>query len=147
MNIKIVKAKIEDLPDVYSFELESMLEVEPENVERWKDALPKILKQWITNLSTMFMLQVDGENIGHCFWQMEEDSAVLASIFVLQKHRRSGMATLLLQAFEDDAEDHGFSVLKLGVLEDNPANYFYRKNGYQFIHLQDGYNYYSKTCQ
>ncbi|OGO08476.1 MAG: hypothetical protein A3K46_02330 [Chloroflexi bacterium RBG_13_60_9] len=144
MTIQIRKATIHDLPRVYSFELAYIREIEPAAEERWKDSIPLHLRQWISNIPRMSMAIQEMDPIGYCFWQVAGKAAVLASIFISPLWRRKGYGQILLKAFEQDAAENGFFLLRLGVHESNPASALYKSAGYHWTHKQDAYDYYEK---
>ena len=144
MTITIRQADINDLPIIYSNELAYILEIEPTEEEVWKNAIPKLLTQWITNLSRMFIAEENNKPIGHFFWQIDGEMALLSSIYLLPKSRRKGYGRLLLERFENDAFTKGFTHLKLGVYKTNSANILYRELGYKIITTDNHYNYYKK---
>ena len=60
------------------------------------------------------------------------DQAELLTLAVDKNHRRTGIATQILDAGEKHSAANGIEVLFLEVAEDNPgAIAFYRKNDYQ----------------
>jgi GNAT superfamily N-acetyltransferase len=144
MTFQIRKATIQDLPDIYSFEHAYIKEIEPHAEERWKNSIPLMLKQWIDNLSRMFIAHHGIESIEHCFWQIEGKSALLASIYISPLWRRKGYGLLLLNRYEKDAIENGYSHLSIGVHELNPASALYKKAEYRWTHQKDAYNYFEK---
>jgi ribosomal-protein-alanine N-acetyltransferase len=144
MTFQIRKATIQDIPEVFSFELAYIQEIEPGVEENWKHSIQTLLRQWIANLPRMFIAQLDGEPIGHCFWQMEGRTALLASIYIAPTWRRKGYGMLLLAGYERDAVENGFSHLQIGVHESNPASALYQRAGYQWTHKHNSYDYYEK---
>jgi|WetSurMetagenome_2_1015567.scaffolds.fasta_scaffold560636_1 GNAT superfamily N-acetyltransferase len=147
MTFQIRNAIITDIPDVYSFEFAYMQEIEPELMDGWRNSLQQLLRQWITNLPRMFIGLIGSDPIGHCFWQMEGKSALLASIYLSPGWRRKGYGLLLLKKFEQDAGNNGFSHLQIGVHESNPAAAFYAYTGYQWTHKHNSYDYYEKEME
>jgi ribosomal-protein-alanine N-acetyltransferase len=138
----IRRARATDLPTVYSGELDYIRQIEPQQEARWKDALYWHIKQWADDLERMFVVQCDTEIGGYCFWEIHNDAAVLASIYVAPERRRDGLGKQLLASFMEDAQAAGFSTLKLGVKADNPARYLYERNGFIYTHDEGGYRHY-----
>jgi len=90
MSYIVRRSTINDLPDVYSFELAYIKEIEPTAEQRWRNATHTLLRQWISNLPRMFIAIHGMESIGHCFWQIEGTDALLASIYVVPSWRKQG---------------------------------------------------------
>ena len=144
MAYELIKAGVDDLGLVYDFELCSIEEIEPMQVECWKNAEPALRRQWTENLDRMYFLK-DGEKVlGYFFWQIEGESAVLASIFVPKECRGNGLGQQLLKAFEEDAKTQGFEVVELSVFETNPARFLYEKAMYEYVETRNSYRYYRK---
>jgi ribosomal-protein-alanine N-acetyltransferase len=144
MTITIRQAEIIDLPIVYSNELAYIIEIEPTEEVSWKNAIPKLLTQWISNLSRMFIIEENNQPIGHFFWQIAGESALLSSIYIIPTSRRKGYGRLLLERFKNDAFSKGFTHLKLGVYKTNSANMLYQKSGYKLVNTDNYYYYYEK---
>ncbi len=145
MTITIRQAEINDLPIIFSNELAYIIEIEPTEEVSWKNAIPKLLTQWISNLSRMFIVEENNKPIGHFFWQIDGESALLASIYIIPISRRKGYGRLLLESFEINAFSKGFTHLKLGVYKTNSANMLYQKSGYQLVNTDNYYYYYEKN--
>jgi len=144
MSYIVRRSTINDLPDVYSFELAYIKEIEPTAEQRWRNATHALLRQWISNLPRMFIAIHGMESIGHCFWQIEGTDALLASIYVVPSWRKQGYGLLLLHSYEQDAIEQGFTRLTLGVHETNSARALYTHAGYSKTHKDNGYEYYEK---
>ncbi len=131
-----------DLPLVYTGELDYIRQIEPQQETRWQSGMVWHLKQWTGNLSRMFIAECGDTAAGYCFWQIHDDAAVLASIYVLPDRRRTGVGATLLAAFIHDAQAKGFDKLTLGVKADNPARRLYETSGFAYTHDQAGYRHY-----
>jgi ribosomal-protein-alanine N-acetyltransferase len=140
----IRRARPTDLPAVYVGELDYIRQIEPQQEARWKDGLYWHLRQWTNDLGRMFVADADaGEQLaGYCFWEVVDDAAVLASIYVVTDHRRGGLGGELLARFIADARAQGFGKLTLGVKPDNPARRLYEKAGFIYSHDDGGYRHY-----
>ncbi len=135
-----------DIPTVYTFERAYIREIEPAEEPRWSAAIHAHLTQWIAHLPRMFVATLDGQIIGHCFWQPDAADAVLASLYVVPAARRQGLGRRLLRRFEQDALRQGFTRLRLGVHENNPAQSLYERAGYHPTHSHGRYRDYEKPC-
>lgn len=73
----------------------------------------------------------NGEPIGHAHIEWALDPPELQDVFVLERHRRHGVATALTAAAEERVVERGGSVLSLTVGAGNAAALaLYRKLGY-----------------
>jgi GNAT superfamily N-acetyltransferase len=142
---RVRRATVEDLPEVASFELSYIREIEPASEAAWKDAIPTLLRQWVTNLSRMFVAELGVEPVGHCFWLRDGETAVLASVYVSPPARGDGCGRLLLETFERDAADHGFRRLALQVHRTNSARRLYVGAGYRPTQPDGDYDCYGKV--
>ena len=138
----IRRARATDLPAIYAGELDYIRQIEPHQEVRWKDALYWHIKQWTNDLERMFVVQCDDEVGGYCFWEVHNNAAVLASIYVAPERRRDGLGKQLLASFMEDARAAGFGTLTLGVKPDNPARYLYERSGFNYTHEEGGYRHY-----
>ncbi|WP_244121615.1 GNAT family N-acetyltransferase [Burkholderia gladioli] len=138
----IRRARVDDLPLLYEGELAYILAIEPEQEAGWRRAMGAHLRQWIRDLPFMYVAEQQGTPIGYCFWERHGEQAVLASIHVVEAHRRRGIARKLLDAYIADARSHGPLELVLGVKADNPARRLYETAGFAFTHEADGYRHY-----
>lgn len=143
----IRRARATDLPAVYAGELDYIRQIEPQQEARWKEGMYWHIKQWTTDLDRMFVAQCDDGIGGYCFWEVRDDAAVLASIYVAPKHRREGLGKQLLTQFIEDAQATGFGTLTLGVKPENPARYLYERNGFRFTHEEGGYLRYAYSAE
>lgn len=134
-----------DLPFVYSGELDYIQQIEPQQETRWRSGMASHLRQWTGNLERMFIARIGDDAAGYCFWQIDADVAVLASLYVVPNRRRAGLGGTLLAAFIEDAQSKGFDTLTLGVKPDNPAQRLYELSGFTFTHDEAGYRHYRYT--
>lgn len=142
-NDSVRLARVTDLPLVYLGELDYIRQIEPHNEARWKDGMRWHIQQWTSNLERMFIVEAEAEMVGYCFWQVDQDAAVLASICVQREQRGRGLGRQLLARFISDAQARGFDKLTLGVQPDNPARHLYEKTGFVYTHEADGYRHYA----
>lgn len=127
---KVRKAQPTDLPMVYKGELNYIQTIEPEHEQRWKDAMHGHLRQWTGALDRMFVVEDGGVLAGYCFWEVVNEAAVLASIYVLPEQRQRGLGRVLLDQYISDAQSRGFAKLTLGVIHNNPARFLYESAGF-----------------
>ncbi|MBO0909557.1 GNAT family N-acetyltransferase [Arthrobacter sunyaminii] len=139
-------AEVNDLPFIFSKELEYMETIEPDGLEGWMSAIELNLADWIGCLPrTVFVVDDDGRPLGYAMWTLQDDSATLVSIHVLGSHRRQGLGRLLLEAFEQGATPSGVRVVKLGVHRSNPARRLYTAAGYETTGQDGDYVLFSKV--
>lgn len=138
-------ASASDLPLVFKLEREYIARFEPKSMKRWQVGIDRHLEQWVSNLTRMFVAEFAAKAVGYCFWEINGDEAVLASISVLTDYRLRGVGASLLRRFEDDAMRHGKKLLILGVVKQNPARYLYESAGYVFARQDETYCYYEKV--
>lgn len=131
-----------DLPFVFSGELDYIRTIEPTQETSWKNGMRSHLVQWTGNLDRMFILEIDGELIGYCFWQIDDQTAVLASIYVKPEQRRKGLGLLLLKRYITDASLRGFGQFGLGVHVNNPVRPMYETAGFTWTRDEGDYSHY-----
>jgi ribosomal-protein-alanine N-acetyltransferase len=111
----------------------AIAELERDNLgdDAWS---PALVEEGVTgNLPTIRYLvaEVDGVVVGHAAASIVADIAELQRIAVDPAHRRTGLATDLLDAVVDAAREGGADRLLLEVREDNAgALAFYAARGY-----------------
>ena len=139
------QAVCEDLPDICTFELAYIREIEPDMTARWLTAIPLHLRQWINSLPRMTVAVEDGQAVGYGFWEndADENQAVVSSLYVVPGARRRGIGWELLRRCEQEAAA-GVTWMELGVKRHNPAHLLYESAGYVFVHEQNGYDIYRK---
>lgn len=124
-------AEVNDLPFIFSKELEYMETIEPEALQAWMAALELNLADWIDCLPrTVFSVDEAGQPLGYAMWTREGNCATLVSIHVLDTRRRRGIGRILLEAFEQEVAPRGVRLVKLGVHRNNPARLLYEAAGY-----------------
>ena len=139
-------AEVSDLPFILRKELEYMETVEPDARQGWLAALDLNLEFWIECLPrTLFCVDDDGRQLGYAMWTLEGDSATLASIHILDSHRRRGLGRLLLEAFEQSVHPTGARAAKLGVHRNNQARLLYEAAGYETTGRDGDYVLFSKA--
>jgi ribosomal-protein-alanine N-acetyltransferase len=140
---RIRRARATDLPAIYAGELDYIRQIEPQQETRWIGALYWHIKQWTNDLDRMFIAECNGEVAGYCFWEDQENVAVLASIYVLRDSRGVGLGRRLLAEVISDVRAQGFDSLTLGVKPDNPARALYEGAGFVYTHDNSGYRHYA----
>jgi [ribosomal protein S18]-alanine N-acetyltransferase len=139
----IRRATLPDLPFIYEGELAYIREIEPEQEARWRDGMKYHLRQWVDDFPRMFVAtNENGEPAGYCYWEIHEDAAVLASVYVEPSLRGTGLGRQLLNRYMRDAREQGFHKLSLGVRANNGARRMYEAAGFRFTHEDRGYRYY-----
>jgi GNAT superfamily N-acetyltransferase len=74
----------------------------------------------------------DGEPVAHAHLDWRHDPPELQDVFVLQSHRRRGVAERLSSAAEERVAERGFSQIALDVdVENAAARALYAKLGYR----------------
>ena len=140
--VSIRRARVTDLPAVSEGELSYIREIEPEQEARWTNALPLHLKQWTAALERMLVAESAERAVGYCFWDMQGEDAVLASLYVTPDRRREGIGRALLARFLTDAEAYDMRNATLGVKPGNPARLLYESMGFVRTHDANGYWHY-----
>ncbi len=103
--------------------------------------VPDILRRCETYQGKIIVAEVDGEIAGYAMiWasvkaeEIEDgdfESARLADLAVIDKYRRQGIATALIEASENYARENGATCLHLGVMAANHrARALYESCGY-----------------
>ena len=83
------------------------------------------------------------------FYTYKDEPSVLylSNVFVEKACRTPGYGTRILKAAEKVAEVVGATTIRLKVKQESLANAWYRKNGYSFMTLEDGYNWLEKNIE
>ena len=147
MYFTIQPAAIQNLPNIYSFELAYIREIEPEVETSWIDAIPLHFGQWIENLPRLFIAVNGKQVLGHAFWEPSSDAdetAEIGSIYVSIIARRQGIGRALLERCEQEAAAAGLKTMQLSVKRHNPAQALYRRMGYTISGELKGYDVYEK---
>lgn len=117
-----------DVPTVVALEQENL------GIDAWS---PTLVEQGVLEqLPTVHYLvaEVDGEVVGHAVASVVADIAELQRIAVDALHRRTGLATALLDAVTALAVEGGVDRLLLEVREDNAgALAFYAAQGFEEV--------------
>lgn len=145
--IIIRKAMVDDLPFIYQFEQKYIEEIEPDNLAKWQAAKVRIEQLLESNIERVFVAEHQDSLIGHCYWSLYEGEPHIYSIFVLKEHRGKGLASNLMQHVERNCQESGFESCWLETHETNPAKYFFRLSGYEFIECKANWEYYVKHFQ
>ena len=148
MHFTIQPALIENLPNIYSFELAYIREIEPEAETRWINAIPLHLQQWIESLPRTFIAADSNQVLGHAFWEASGDAdhaAEVGSVYVSVAARRQGVGRALLERCEQEASAAGMKKMRLSVKRHNPAQELYKAMGYAFSGESVKYDVYEKT--
>ena len=123
-----------------------MQTIEPDELQGWMSIIDLHLADWIGCLPhTLFCVDDDGQQLGYAMWTLDGDSATLASIHVLDSHRRQGLGRLLLDAFEQRTSNSGARVVKLGVHRSNQARLLYEGAAYENTGHDGDYVLFSKV--
>ncbi len=92
----------------------------------------------------IYVVQEENELIGWLRYNMFWDSIPFMSMLVLlEKYRRNGMGTELVQYWENDMREKGYRNVLTSTQSDEEAQHFYRKMGYTeiggFKYLQESF--------
>lgn len=77
----------------------------------------------------------------------EDDVLYLSNVFVEETSRNKGFGTKILAAAEKVAEILDATSIRLKVKQDNPANVWYWKHGYNYMTSEDGYDWLEKNLK
>ncbi len=116
-----------------------MLDVEPEHLTAWLDALDRNLQLWIENLERAIVCVVGGDDAGYAIWSEDGHHITLITIHVLHPFRRRGVGEHLLAAVIERAHVGEASRLQLGVHLDNPARRLYERMGFRLRGTEGDY--------
>lgn len=107
----------------------------------------KAFEQALENPNALiFAAVLGGEVVGFLNGSYVLDEAELLNIAVLEKSRKSGIAGMLVTAFEDELRKLNVKTVYLEVREGNaPARKLYEKNGFKQNGLRK--NYYSSPLE
>lgn len=140
MKMKIREVKLNDIND----ELAEMVALFRVELRSYKGIIstPKIeagkeeMEEYLLAKFPVFVALVDGNYAGYMVCRIQDDVVWVESIFVKEKYRRLGIATVLHDKAEKLAETHGNETVYNYV---HPNNHrmieFLRKRGYTVINL------------
>ncbi len=114
-----------------------MEDLENDQLQGWHDSIEHHLRQWVDDLPRTSVAKFGDDQAGYIFWEVREGRAVVASVNVAPEYRRHGVATMLLERFEDEASEAGLHVAEIGFVRHNPARKLYDRLGYRMV-SQDG---------
>lgn len=129
--IKYRNALEKDIPDIFSFEAKYMMEIEPDNYQRWLHAKEKNYTLLQDNLQNMIVAENDGEIFGHSYWSVINNKPYIFSVYVCPTHRDKGAARTLISKIEEKIVASNFNMCFLSTHQNNPAKIFFTKIGYE----------------
>lgn len=135
--IRLRRGEARDLPFIYRLERKYMEDLENDQLQGWHDSIEHHLRQWVDDLPRTSVAKFGDDQAGYIFWEVREGRAVVASVNVAPEYRRHGVATMLLERFEDEASEAGLHVAEIGFVRHNPARKLYDRLGYRMV-SQDG---------
>jgi len=102
---------------------------------------PFKFKKWVSNSyadivnkTTTIILKEDDWIIGHISMRVIEDNAHLFHLFIAPSNRKSGLATKLVNAIENQGKNLGCKTFSLNIVPKNDiAKKLYEKLGYKEI--------------
>lgn len=107
-----------------------------------------------TNIPEQSMKWSEDYNEGNiqtrfAFYTYKDDPCTLylSNVFVEETSRNKGFGTKILAAAEKVAEIIGATTICLKVKQNSPANAWYRKNGYDYVAFEDGYDWLEKDLK
>ena len=143
----IRRARPKDINRIYEFETQYIRELEPENIEKWKNAKDRTLKDIGQSLERTLILELNGINAGHGRWELEGKNACITSLFISTGMRGQKWGTFILDAVEKEIKQSACKSIRLSTLTHNPAQYLYDKRGYQKVKTENKWIHYEKTIQ
>lgn len=139
-DIRLRRGEARDLPFIYRLERKYMEDLESDQLQGWQTSIEHHLRQWVDDLPRTSVAECGGDQAGYVFWEIREGRAVVASVNVAPEYRRRGVATILLERFEDEASEAGLHVAEIGVVRHNPARKLYDRLGYRMVSQDDRYD-------
>jgi len=102
-------------------------------------SFPFKFKKWVSNSyadivnkTTTIILKEEDWIIGHISMRVIEDNAHLFHLFIAPSNRKSGLATKLVNAIENQGKILGCKTFSINVVpKNNIAKYIYEKLGYK----------------
>ena len=78
------------------------------------------------------------------FYQYDDDTIYLSSLFVRESDRRNGYGSKVLKAAEEVAKTFGISKIRLKVERHTWMEEWYKKNGYEYLSSDGKYDWLEK---
>lgn len=133
MEFSVLKSRDEVLPFL-SFVIDS--------ADRYKDELgflPQTVYQDQAEKGRLWVL-IDRERsyAGHLMFGGYKQALKITQMFVVQSYRRSGLATIALDALKEHAKCNGCQYIQARVAADLPANEFWEKNEFIIVEQKKG---------
>lgn len=147
MKAIIRKAKESDIETIYNFERAYIIEHEPDELERWENAIERIYDNLKSYLATMFVAEVEGVVAGHGYWGMYEGMPCIYSVYIDKAYRKGGIGYGLMEAMDLEIEEKGHKSSSLATLVSNPAQHLFDKCGYERTDVKEGWIHYEKTFE
>lgn len=147
MEIKIRKAKMDDVKDMQNFMFhlmnDELINYMPTNKVSW--AKSKKANEYFTNRvkntdELAIIAEYDDEKIGYLsgyivnklFYRTESKFGILGDMFVLKEYRNKKIGTKLITEFKKWAKSKGAKVLRIEAYSANKkALKFYRRHGFE----------------
>jgi ribosomal-protein-alanine N-acetyltransferase len=132
--VSIRRATVDDVPAIALLERVNLQQ------DAWSHHLVQQGVEGTVPTLHYWVAEVDGVAVGHAVASILADIAELQRISVLEDHRRTGLATALLDAVVAEAAAQGADRVLLEVREGNGAALaFYARHGFAEIDRRRGY--------
>jgi GNAT superfamily N-acetyltransferase len=145
--IRLRRGEAHDLPFMYRLERAYVEDLERDQLQGWQNSMEHHLRQWVDDLPRTSIAESGSDKAGYIFWEARQGRAVVASVNVEPGYRRKGIATILLERFEDEASKAGFQIAEVGFVRHNPARKLYGRLGYRMVSAEGRYDIMTKHMQ
>ena len=81
------------------------------------------------------------------FYQYDDDTLYLSSVFVEECNRKRGYGAKILKAAEEVAKTFGISKIRLKVETNSWMEEWYKRNGYEYLTSEGKYDWLEKQCE
>lgn len=100
------------------------------------------MEEWTQDIQKDLLLRF-------AFYTYKDEPKILylSNLFVDEAYRNRGYGTRILTSAEKVAGVIGATIIRLKVKKENPANKWYRKNGYSYMTSEDGYDWLEKSIK
>ncbi len=139
-SIRLRRADARDLPFMYRLERSYIEDLESDQFQGWQNSMEHHLRQWLDDLPRTSIAESGHDQAGYIFWEEQDGKAVVASVNVEFAYRRRGVASILMERFEEEARAAGLHTAEVGFVHHNPARKLYDRLGYRLVSLNGRYS-------
>jgi GNAT superfamily N-acetyltransferase len=113
----------------------------------WRGHYTKDVIAWLEKQGEMKSDINDDILLRFAFYQYDDDTLYLSSVFVEECNRKRGYGSKILKAAEEVAKTLGISKIRLKVETNSWMEEWYKRNGYEYLTSEGKYDWLEKQCK